>query len=131
MLAQISLTILMYLRLAVVKRKEIAAGNVDLKKVALHGQYWPDSVIQVNNNLRNQFETPVLFYVLCLMLMGLGAVDVSVMGTALVYVVSRYGHAFVHATSNIVKYRLPLFSLGVVAIIGLIALATRALLALG
>ena len=64
------------------------------------------------------------------MLMALGAVDVSVMGTACIYVASRYGHAIVHTTSNNVRIRMPLFTLGIVSITGLLALAVIALLKL-
>ncbi len=128
MLAQIMLVISMYLRLLIVKKREIQAGNVDLKATALRQELWPDSVILINNNLRNQFESPMLFYVLCLMLMGLGAVDTSVMGTACLYVASRIAHATVHTTSNKVALRMPLFALGIVSICGLVALTVMALL---
>jgi hypothetical protein len=128
MLAQIVLVQFMYLRLLIVKKREIAAGNVDLKAVALRQELWPESVVLVNNNLRNQFESPTLFFVLCLMLMMLGAVDVSVMGTASLYVASRFGHAFVHTTSNNVSIRMPLFVVGMLSIMGLVALTVIALL---
>lgn len=128
MLGQILLVILMYLRLAMVKKREIAAGNVDLKAVALRQELWPESVVLINNNLRNQFESPVLFYVLCFMALALGAVDVSVFGTACVYVASRYGHAIVHTTSNNVSIRLPLFLVSIGALVGLVALVVMALL---
>jgi hypothetical protein len=127
LLAQVMLVLFMYLRLLIVKKREIAAGNVDLKAVALRQELWPDSVLLVNNNLRNQFESPMLFYVLCLVLLGLGAVDISVMGTAAIYVASRYGHAIVHTTSNNVRIRMPLFVVGIVSLVGLVALAVMAL----
>jgi hypothetical protein len=130
MLAQVLLALLIYLRLLIVKKREIAAGNVDLERAAIHADGWPDSVHLVNNNLRNQFESPMLFYVLCFILMFLGKIDISVMGTACVFVASRYAHAFVHTTSNVVKIRMPLFTLGVVAITGLVALSVRALVTL-
>lgn len=129
-LAQVVLVIGMYFRLMMVKKREIAAGNVDLKAVALRQEMWPESVVLVNNNLRNQFESPMLFYVLCLMLLTLGAVDVSVMGTACFYVATRYGHAIVHTSSNNVRIRMPLFALGIVGIAGLVALTVLALLKL-
>lgn len=128
LLAQVMLVLFMYLRLLIVKKREIAADNVDLKAVALRQELWPDSVLLVNNNLRNQFESPMLFYVLCLVLLGLGAVDISVMGTAAIYVASRYGHAIVHTTSNNVRIRMPLFVVGIVSLVGLVALAVMALL---
>jgi hypothetical protein len=130
MLAQVMLVLGMYGRLLIVKKREIAAGNVDRKAVALRQELWPDSVVLVNNNLRNQFESPMLFYVLCLMLMALGAVDISVMGTAAIYVASRYGHAIVHTSSNNVRLRMPLFVAGIVGLHGLLALTVMALLKL-
>ncbi len=128
MLGQIVLVLSMYLRLLMVKKREIKAGNVDLKAVALRQELWPDSVLLVNNNLRNQFESPMLFYVLCIMLMSLGAVDISVMGTACIYVASRVAHAIVHTTGNKVSIRMPLFTVGIVALNGLVALTVIALL---
>jgi hypothetical protein len=130
MLGQIALVLAMYIRLSVVKLREVKAGNVDLKGVALNQELWPASVRLVNNNLRNQFESPMLFYVLCIMLMSLGAVDISVMGTACIYTASRVLHAIVHTTSNKVGLRTPIFILGIVALNGLVALTVIALLAI-
>lgn len=127
--AQVALTIYLYLFLAVVKKREIAAGNVDLKKVALHQEYWPEPVLKINNNLRNQFETPVLFYVVCIVLLSLGAVDMLAMVLASAYVVTRCAHAFIHTTSNFVPARMTIFISGVVLIGVLLARSIMALAA--
>ena len=127
-LGQIVLTLSLYLRLLAAKKKAISAGGVDLSKTALHQEAWPDSVLKVNNNLRNQFETPILFYVVCLMLWGLKAADIPVVALSCLYVASRLAHSFIHTTSNIVKYRMPMFSLGVATLVGLLGMTAKALL---
>ncbi len=113
LLAQILLTILMYGRLAIVKKREIAAGNVDLKKTALDQSAWPKSVIKINNNLRNQFETPILFYILCILLWALHGVTTASFVVACAYVAARVVHAVVHTTSNFVPARFAMFTLSV------------------
>lgn len=129
-LAQIFLTLLLYGRLAVVKRREIGEGNVDLGKTALDQSAWPESVIKINNNLRNQFETPILFYILCILLWAMHGVDTAVMSLAVLYVGFRSAHAFVHTTSNRVPVRFAMFMMSVVMLLGLFAMTVRTLASL-
>ncbi|MEL6349970.1 MAG: MAPEG family protein, partial [Myxococcota bacterium] len=111
-LLQILLTTSIYVRLLVVKRRAFATGEVDRKRVSIDPSAWPDSVIVVNNNLLNQFQVPVLFYVVSIVLVQLDAGGIVALGAAWVFVLSRAAHAFVHMSSNYVPYRLRLFSLG-------------------
>jgi len=124
---QIALTAFIYIRLKNVKVEAVAAGGVDRQKTALHPDAWPDSVIKVNNNLRNQFEAPVLFYVVTIILFVLGAVNPVTLGLAWLFVLSRLVHAYIHTGSNIVKYRLRVFTLGLVAVLGMLASIVYAL----
>ena len=130
LLAQMFLTLLMYGRLALVKKREFAAGNVDTVKTALDQSAWPESVIKVNNNLRNQFETPILFYILCFLMWALRGVDTTVLAIASVYVLTRFAHATIHTTSNTVKYRFLMFTTGVVLLTVLFGFTVKTLAAL-
>ncbi len=130
LLAQMLLTLLMYGRLALVKKNEIAAGNVDLKKTALDQSAWPESVIKINNNLRNQFETPILFYLLCFLLWALRGVNTAVMVIASAYVLTRIAHATIHTTTNVVKYRFLMFVTGVVLLTVLFGFTAKTLASL-
>ena len=38
----------------------LAHGEVDLARRGLTTTLWPESVVKINNNIRNQFEVPVL-----------------------------------------------------------------------
>jgi len=127
-LMQVLLTLLLFIRLGVEKSKASAAGGVDRHKAALHYDAWPDAVLKVSNNIRNQFETPILFYVLAIVFCLLNEVDLIVLGLAVVYVASRYIHAWVHTSSNYVPWRLRSFMLGAVVLLILLFIAMTRLL---
>ena len=93
---QVFLTLFVYLRLLQVKKRASAAGQVDRTRVALRDDAWPDYVVQVNNNIRNQFELPVLFYVLAILLWVLDSVHGVAVAAATVFVLSRIVHAGIH-----------------------------------
>jgi hypothetical protein len=124
---QIVLTLLLYLLLGVRKSRAIRDGQVDQERRALHADAWPDSVQQVNNSIRSQFEIPVLFYVLTLILWQLGSSGVITQSLAWLFVISRYVHAYVHTGSNYVPLRRRVFTLGTVIVA---ILAVRVLFAL-
>lgn len=127
-LAQVALTIFMFFRMAIVKARSLKAGDVDLSRRALHPDAWPDYVLKVTNNVRNQFEMPVLFYVVSLVLWALGEVHLATLTLAWAYVAFRVAHAYIHTGSNIVKYRLKVFQLSTVVLLGLFAFAVRAMI---
>ena len=113
---QITLTILLFILLAVRKSNALKSGLVDESRRALFEDAWPDDVIAVNNCIRNQFEAPVLFYVLSMLLFALNAVSAVTLAIAWLFVVSRFAHAYVHTGSNYVPVRKRLFMVGVLLI---------------
>ncbi|MER9372766.1 MAPEG family protein [Mesorhizobium sp. M0491] len=60
----------------------------------------PASSVTVAANLTNQFELPVLFYVLCLTLHLTNGVNYLTQALMWIFVASRYFHAWIHLTSN-------------------------------
>jgi hypothetical protein len=113
---QVFLTLFVYLRLLQVKKRAAAEGRVDRTRVALRDDAWPDYVIQVNNNIRNQFELPVLFYVLAVILWLLESAHGVAVAAATVFVVSRIVHAGIHLSINAVPPRRHTFTVGWVAV---------------
>ena len=62
------------------------------------------------DNYKNLFEMPVLFYVLCVILMfTTKALSPVLLGLAWVYVALRYWHSFVHVGYNKVMTRFKIF----------------------
>ncbi|MEC8427341.1 MAG: MAPEG family protein [Pseudomonadota bacterium] len=106
----------LYIRLAAVKRRSV--GEVDPKVTALDPKAWPEEVVKISNNIANQFETPILFYVLSVILFltdNVSAFSVSLMG---LYVVSRIVHSFIHTGSNYVPVRMKVFLVGTLMLLG-------------
>ncbi|WP_119254398.1 MAPEG family protein [Shinella zoogloeoides] len=69
----------------------------------------PAESLVVKNAIANQFELPVLFYAVSILLYLVDADNpVTVVGGWL-FVALRYAHAYVHVTSNRLRYRRPLF----------------------
>jgi hypothetical protein len=70
-------------------------------------------------NLANQCELPVLFYACCLTLFVLGATSTIALALGWAFALSRIAHAYVHVTSNKLRYRRPLFIAGFFALAGM------------
>jgi len=115
-IVQMLLTMLVFVRLINVKVRELKAGKVDLPRRGLHEDAWPDSVLQVNNNIRNQFELPVLFYLLATVLWLLDSVHGVAIAASTVFVLSRIVHAGIHLIINALPPRRHLFTVGWVAV---------------
>jgi hypothetical protein len=80
--------------------------------VALGEPKWSRRAQQVANCFDNQFQLPVLFYVLTILSIVTRHADVVFVVLAWVFVLSRFGHAYVHTTSNIVRLRGAIFGIG-------------------
>lgn len=91
---------------------------------SLHEDAWPDSVVQVSNCVRNQFEAPVLFYVLVILLWLTNGVNLYAHVFAWAFVASRIVHAYIHVGVNDVPRRRVAFIIGGVNIIALTVLVT-------
>lgn len=112
-LTQITLVIALYIYLAIAKSRAAQRGEVDEDRRALYDDAWPVSVLKINNCIRNQFEVPVLFYVLIFILWSLGAVNIFVHVVSWLFVTTRIVHAYIHTGSNYVPLRRSVFSVGV------------------
>ena len=122
-LTQVSLTLIMFLILGVRKTGAIKAGGVDRTKTALDNSAWPEDVVKVSNNIANQFQTPILFYTLCILFYVTNTVSTLVIVLAWVYVLSRLVHAYVHITSNYVPVRFIIFIMSVLTLITMTVVA--------
>ena len=128
-LAHVFLTMVMYGALTIAKAKAVKSGLVNADRRALHDDAWPESVMKINNNIRNQFEVPVLFYVLAILLWQLHEAGVLAQSLAWLFVASRFLHAYIHTGTNYVPARRKVFMLGSVAVLAMAGLAVRAVFA--
>ncbi|TPK74706.1 hypothetical protein FJ930_06755 [Mesorhizobium sp. B2-4-15] len=111
--------LLIYIVYAVLGRRRYFAVRSGEAKA---GQYKarstePVSSVTVASNLINQFELPVLFYVLCLALHLTNGVNYLTLALMWIFVLTRYVHAWIHLTSNSLRLRNRSFVLGAVVLL--------------
>ena len=115
-MVQALLTLVLVLWMGRVRVRALQARRLHVRDVALSGEAWPDDVRKISNSAHNQFETPILFYVLCGAATYLGATGVLMTALAWAYVATRVVHASIHVTSNRVQHRFYAFAAGVVVL---------------
>jgi len=118
-LAQVFLTFVLLVWTGRVRTAAVRARRVRVSAIALSGDAWPDDVKQIYNNMHNQFETPVLFYVLCGVATYIAATGVLMTALAWLYVITRVVHTTIHVTTNRVQHRFAVFVVGVVALVAM------------
>jgi hypothetical protein len=79
----------------------------------------PEWVRLANRNYMNLLESPVLFYVICLVIYVTASLTELELRLAWAYVGFRLAHSAVHITINRILIRLPLFACSVVCLVGL------------
>jgi len=83
----------------------VRSGQVNPEDIALRQPNWPKQVLQVQNATLNQFELPVLFYVLTVLSIITRDADLTFVILAWMFVLLRLVHAYIHVTSNNVRQR--------------------------
>lgn len=72
----------------------------------------PEESRVVNKSIANQFELPILFYAVSVLLYITQADNLLAVVLAWLFVAARYAHAYVHVFGNRLHLRRPLFGLG-------------------
>lgn len=111
MIAHAFLVFALYLLLLYRRKNQTMTNRDAVLKYRETGEEGRESAL-VNRNIANQFELPVLFYAICLLLYITDADNVVTVVLAWLFVASRYAHSFVHVTSNRLRLRAPLFAIG-------------------
>src|SRR5471030_1144265 len=128
---EVILTFVLLLWLGVLRRKDISGGATRPSQIALREPNWPTPTLQTAYSFSNQFELPVLFYVLTVLEIITRHADFIFIVLAWIFVLSRLGQAYVHVTSNRVRLRGAIYGIGALAlIIAWVIFAIRILLGL-
>ena len=128
MLAQIALTCALYAWLTVARALAVRSGQVDYASFVL-GRDEPKNVARITRNLGNQFELPVIFYAIVVLLVALGRVATIDVVAAWVFVAGRVIHTAVQTLTDDVPLRGRVFMINFLALlvlvghVGLLALA--------
>jgi hypothetical protein len=127
----VALTFGLLLWMGFARRAALVRGETKIAAIALGDPNWPPRVRQISNCFNNQFQVPVLFYVLTILAIITKHADYLFVIMAWIFVLTRLAHAYVHTTSNYIRHRFSLYLLGtVVLLIMWVIFAVRILLGL-
>lgn len=98
------------------RNKVIYTKEVRIKDIALSKDSWPERPKQISNAYHNQFELPVLFFILVAFAMITRKADLVFVVLSWVFVISRLVHALIHTTTNRVPRRFFAYVVGLFTI---------------
>ena len=101
----VGLAFFLLLWMAMARGQALKSRETSLKDVAAGQANWPTKTAQIGNCFSNQFEVPVLFYVLIALALPLRHADLFIVLMSWVFVVTRFLHAGIFVTSNDVRQR--------------------------
>jgi hypothetical protein len=113
---EVILTFVLMLQMGVLRRADYSSGAVKADDIALREPRWPQRTTQAANAFSNQFELPVLFYVLTILAWDTRHAGIVFVVLAWIFVICRVLQAYIHVTSNVVRYRGLFFSIGAVVL---------------
>ncbi len=108
MIAHAALVFFLYWLLSKRRFAAVRAGTAQAAQFR-DGREEPRESLLVHNNLKNQFELPVLFHAVSLALYVTTADNWATVGLGWFFVLSRYLHTWVHLTGNRLRHRRPAF----------------------
>jgi hypothetical protein len=97
---QVSLTFALLIGMVALRRQTLVSGETKIREIALGQPNWPVRATQVGNCYRNQFELPMLLYVLIALALPLRHADLFIVLMSWLFVITRFVHAGVFVTSN-------------------------------
>jgi hypothetical protein len=128
---QVGLIFLIALLMLKERVAALTSRKTHYRDIALGEPNWPPRAIQAANCFRNQFEMPVLFFVLIAIALPLRRADLVVVLLSWVFVVTRFAHAGIFVTSNNVRQRGLAFIAGVLVLMAMwLYVAVRLLIVL-
>ena len=115
--SMVCLTFILYIKNRLDVGTAIKEKKLELKYVKLYNIDPPDYVDLSRQTLKNQFESPILFYVLvCMLFVNNNLTNLDLV-LAWIYAISRYLHAYVRLSRNYIPHRALIFTLGLVILL--------------
>ena len=113
---EVVLTFVLLFWLGPLRSRDLKTGVARPETIALREPNWSPGTLQVAYSFSNQFELPVLFYVLTILEYVTHNAGVIFVTLAWIFVIFRLAHAYVHVTSNIVRLRGALYGVAALAL---------------
>ena len=127
-LAYLGLVFFLYAYLTYMRKRAVKSGRTETSCFVL-GRDEPIEVARVTRNLGNQFELPIVYFFLVLLLIVLHQVAVFDMAMAWIFLIGRLIHTYVQTQTDNVALRGQVFTINFLAVMALAAHVGLALLA--
>lgn len=113
-------SMLFFFYLGMRRRKAVSTRAVDHKYYrTFSGGEEPEALRVLSRHGANQFEMPMLFYAVLLMIYVTDNATPLFVGLAWAFLVLRFAHAFVHLGTNFVPHRFLVFAAGVLVLLAM------------
>jgi len=109
---EVILTFALMFWMGALRNGDFRSGAVKPQDVALREPIWPGRTAQAANSFSNQFELPVLFYVLTILAWVTRHAGYVFVILAWIFVICRVLQAYIHVTSNDYRLRSTFYSIG-------------------
>ena len=109
---EVILTFLLMFALMPLRARDFRSGIATYDNIGLREPNWSKPSLQVAYSFSNQFELPVLFYVLTILEWVTRHAGVLFVVLAWAFVICRVLQAYVHVTSNTYRLRSTFYSIG-------------------
>jgi hypothetical protein len=119
LLAQVLWTFMLYAWLTWARMQAVRRGEVDYSCFEL-GREEPLAIARITRNLANQFELPVIFYAVVVLLVAIEEVTMTDIVAAWVFVAGRVVHTLVQTLTDNVRLRGRVFMINFLAVVVLV-----------
>jgi hypothetical protein len=113
----VGLTFALLLWMVGARRQALVGGQAKIRDIALGEPNWPPRTTQIANCYANQFELPLLYYILIALALPLRHADLFIALMSWVFVVTRFAHAGIFVTSNDLGQRSTAWLAGVLVLL--------------
>jgi hypothetical protein len=117
--AEVLLTFALMLGMMYFRTSSLQRGETRFEDIALREPNWPKRATQFAYAFSNQFELPVLFYVLTVLELVTRHADLLFVVLAWIFVAFRVLQAAVHVSNNVVRRRGAFYGLGALVLLAM------------
>ena len=114
---QVALTLVLLFWMGFARAGALRRGETKIPAIALGQPNWPAKPQQIANCFANQFQLPVLFYILTVLAIITHQADLLFVVLAWLFVATRLLHATIHTGTNYVPWRFYAFLAGAIVLL--------------
>jgi hypothetical protein len=103
--AMVLLTAIVWFKMYYIRFSEMKKTGITAKDMRSDNRDLSKLIIESGANFGNLCEAPILFYLVCVLIILLGVKSSLLVVCAWLYVVLRYIHSFIHTTYNKIIHR--------------------------